>query len=268
MRIASPSRSGVLVVAGLLACLGPPRLALAAQADPPAVLTQPSWKVGDSWVVETSTPCIQNRSAATEAKPLRVRWEFRVAKVEPLAGQDCYKIEVQCLAKGRLRPQATVWCDRNTLFLRQFQTQFAFNGQYRTVNESYACSKGPTAPVVTFVNVLPLALPAFMPAGAKGTGTFSYVSQSAPAGSKAAGVVPFAHALDQDAQPASAKALEKLTPAYSKNLDGQAVVEVKLKGPQQQVVQLWQPGEPWPIYTSDGRTQAWLVSKKSAPANP
>jgi hypothetical protein len=239
---------------------------LAARADDEAgreeaaLLEQPEWQVGDSWVVETLTQRVQGREDEPSGKSPRVRWEFRVTKIEKVAGNDCYRIEVECLARGRIRPQTTVWCDRKNLFLRQFQTQLAFNGRYRTVQESYACAKGETSPVVTFVNVLPIALPAFVPKGAKGGDTFAYTSRPLPAEAKDPEIIRFVHAMRQETQPAEAKLLSKALPAYAKNLDARPVVQVKLGDEQRSVVQLWQQGEPWPVYVEDGRTQAWLVS--------
>lgn len=222
-------------------------------------LVPPSWKIGDTWMVETLTQRIQAREVTPDSEPARVRWQFEVTKIEKVAGNDCYRLDVKCLARGRIRPQATIWCDRKNLFLRQFQTQLAFNGRYRTVQESYACSKGPTAPVIAFVNALPLALPAFMPEGAKAGGTFVYESQPMPAGSKDPSIIRFAHTMDQQTQRADAKLLSKALPDHAKALDDGSMVQITLQDHERSLVQLWKPGEPWPVYVDDGRTQARLI---------
>jgi hypothetical protein len=226
----------------------------------PAELTPPEWQIGDSWVVETLTQRVQGREAAADPETTRLKWQFRVAKIEKVAGGDCYRVDIKCLAASRVRPQGTIWCDKQTLFLRQFQTQVAFQGRYRTIQESYACAKGATAPVVTFVNVLPLAMPAFPPEGAKAAGTFRYTSQPLPAGAKDPGTVRFLHASTQQVRPAGAKALGAIPPNYAKSLGAGPLTEVTIEDRRESVRQLWQPGSPWPVYVENARTEAWLVS--------
>jgi hypothetical protein len=49
---------------------------------------------------------------------------------------------VRCKASGRLEPASTVGCDKQTLFLRQFQTQVLVDGEYRTIQECYDWAAG------------------------------------------------------------------------------------------------------------------------------
>ena len=238
----------------------------AAAEEPPAgqtvvSLERPQWKVGDNWIVETLTERVQGREDKPATKPTRLRWQFRVVNHENVAGSECYRIDVECLAKGRLRPKTSFWCDRKTLFLRQFQTQFAFNGRYRTIQESYDIPQGQYAPVMASVNVLPIGIPAFLPKGAKGGDTFTYISQPLPAGSKDPSIIRFAHTVKQEIRPAGAKALEQVPPAYAKSLAREPVDEVRLTDRHRTVVQLWQKNAPWPVYVKNGPTQAWLVKK-------
>jgi len=234
---------------------GPPEAAAAAVS-----LDPPNWRVGDKWVVETRTEPIQGGAALLAAKPLPVRWQFRVVSQEKVAGRECFRVEVECMAQGPVRPNSTLWCDKSSLFLRQFQTQVAFNGTYRTIQESYECSKSLSSPVLTMINALPLALPAFLPKGAKADGSFTYLSQPLPAGVKDLGVVKFAHTVKQAVLPPGSKSLEKLPQEVAKTKAERPVVEVQLADGRQSIVQLWQQGAPWPVYVNMGRTQAWLVN--------
>lgn len=232
----------------------------AAAPKPAATLEQPVWQIGDNWIIETLTDRIQGREAKPAGKPARIRWEFRVTKLEKIGGHECFRLDVQCQAQGRIQPQSTVWCDKDTLFLRQFQTQLAFDGRYRTVQESFECPKGDYSPVLASVNALPLGMPAFVPKGAKATGAFNYTSQPLPAGAKDTSVIRFAHTVTQDILPPGSKSLEQAPRNYAKDLNTKPMTEVRLADHQQQVVQLWQKGVPWPVYAQNGRTQAWLVS--------
>jgi hypothetical protein len=260
----TPRKIGLAGLAVALCLLG-----VAVRADNPpsaGTLDRPEWQPGETWTIETVTDRTQGREAKPAVNPARVRWQFKVTNVEKVAGQDCYRIDVECLAAGRIRPKATVWCDKDTLFLRQFQTQLAFNGRYQTIQESYDCGKGQYSPVVPSINALPLAMPAFLPKGSKALGEFSFTSQPLPAGSKDPTILRFSQKMSQDVRPADPELLQKIYHGYSKalNENGQnPVTQVTLEsGPQKRdkVVQLWQAGSPWPLYTNNGRTQSWLVS--------
>lgn len=222
---------------------------------------RPDWKTGDSWVVETETRRIQVRESDPARKPARIRWRFHVRGVEPIAGRDCYRIDIECLAKGRLQPATVIWCDKQTLFLQQFQTQLATNGRYRVIRESYSVPKGVSAPVVPPLTALPIALPAFLSQGSKGIGSFTYTSQAKSAGSKAPGLLRFAHTVQQDQSRPSRRCLDGAKLGLSKSLDGADLTEVKLRSSTEKIVQLWKKGSPWPVYTDNGCTQAWLVNE-------
>jgi hypothetical protein len=223
-------------------------------------LEQPGWQIGDRWVLETLTERIQGRETKPAGTPPRIRWEFQVTKLEKVSGRDCYRVDIQCLATGRMQPRSTIWCEKETLFLRQFQTQVAVEGQYRTIQESYDCAKGESSPVLASINAVPLAMPAFVRKGAKSIGTFAYQSQPFAAGVKDTGMIRFAHTITQKILPPGAKSLEQLPRSYSKDLESRPVTEVRLANHQQAVTQLWKKGAPWPVYAENGRTQAWLVS--------
>ncbi len=229
----------------------------AAPGDGPS-LERPQWKVGDHWNVETETNRIQGREPQSEVAAPRIRWKFHVSKLEKIGEHECFRIDIECQAAGRLQPKSSVWCDRDTLFLRQFQTQVLVDGQYRTLQESYDSVAGQPSPVLASINALPLALPAFLPKGSKSLGSFSYKSQPVVQ-SKDLNVVRFAHTVTQEITPPGAKSLESASPGLSKELRDKPLTEVRLAEQRQKVVQLWQKGSPWPVYAENGRTKAWLV---------
>lgn len=222
-------------------------------------LQPPAWKVGDTWTVETVSHKIQGREDQAARNSPKLQWKFHVDKIEPVAGRDCYRIDIQCLAKGRLQPATTIWCDQETRFLRQFQTQLPAAGQFVVVQESYATQQR-SAPVLPPVTALPLGLPVFVQQGAKDTGPYVYTSQPLPAGSKDAGVMQFAHTTQQQVQPPSSKSLKLVKGTYAKDIEQKTIQEVHLSDENQSVVQIWQAGAPWPVYASNGHTEAWLVS--------
>lgn len=229
-------------------------------AGDPSVVDKPNWQVGDTWIVETVTERIQARDKKTVANPPRIRWQFRVAGIEKLAGQDCYRVDVECLAQGRTRPKTSVWCDKENMCMRQFQTQVAFDGRYQTIQESYDYAKGQATPIVASINALPLAMPAFLPRGSKAIGDFQFTSQPLPAGSKDPSILRFSQSVKQEVAGIDPKMLAKVLPQYSKNMEVKPISQVKLSTLRDSVTQLWRKDAPWPVYSTNGRTQAWLVS--------
>lgn len=74
----------------------------------------------------------------------------------------------------------------------------------------------------------------------------------------------FAHETTQAVQAPAAKSLLQIPKEYAGTLEQRPVAEVHLQDYRQSVVQLWQKDTPWPVYTNNGRTQAWLVADKPA----
>lgn len=258
-------RHAALIVAiCVVSCLG---LAAIAQDKPDAgalaSLDRPKWEVGDKWTIETHSEKIQGRRDKPARTSPPLRWQFRVADVEELSGRDCYRIEVECLARGRIRPKSVIWIDQSSGFLRQYQTELAVGGKMRKVVESYDHAKGVPAPVITPVNAVPIVMPAFVKKGAK-VNSFSYTSAPIPAGAKAKdlGLVTFAHEVSQTTDEASPKALEIIPKGLSKSIEKKPVTQVSIATHGGKVTQLWQQGQPWPVYVDNGRTKAYLVSSE------
>ena len=227
-------------------------------------LSQPKWEKGSTWMVETVTQPLQTREVKPSTKPVPIRWQFRVADLENLAGRECYRIEIECLARGRIRPKSMIWVDQKSGFLRQYKTELAVAGQMRPMVESYDHAKSLAAPVITPVNALPIALPAFVPPGSKAN-TFTYTSAPMQAGAKSKdlGLVTFAHEVTQTTSKAGSKALEIIPKkGRPKSLDAKPITEVVLGTPTGEVKQLWQEGQPWPLVIDNGRTKAYLVTSE------
>lgn len=231
--------------------------AFAQQAAPAATLAKPQWQKGDTWQIETVTEKIQGREKESAGTTARIRWKFKVAENEKVSNRDCWRIDIECLAKGRLKPASAIWVDQETLFLRQFQTQLPVAGTMRTIQETYEPGAAGHSPVLPPVNVLPVSLPAFLAAAPKGE--FKYTSRPTVQSKDIAGSLRFAHSVTQDVKPASAKSLEFVPRALSKSLEKTPAVEVHLGSGEQQVMQVWQPKQPWPVYSNNGHTQSWLV---------
>ena len=221
----------------------------------------PRWELGDSWIVETISQPLQMRGEASAESRLRpIQWQFAVQRFEKALSDDCYRLEVKCLAKGVPQPTTVLWVDKKSLAIRQIQTQIPVPEGFQTVTQSYEFSSGQPSPVLGPLSALPLDLPLFSGNQAKGMQTFMYETHTGPPGEKAVGELGFAHQVEQQVKPVATEQVKGLIhETYTKSLTEQPVVEVKLKSGEQQVRQLWQPGLPWPVYSKNGSTECRLV---------
>jgi hypothetical protein len=247
-------------------------------ADQPADVKgedlRPRWNPDDCWVVETTTKPIQVRNDGAEKKLPPVSWKFTVKKAEKAAGHDCHRLEIACLdAKGNVdktQPTSVLWVDQKSMALRQLQTQLPVPGGFRTVTESYAFADNQPAPVLGPLTALPLDLPLFLSGAARGLEKFSYEAVSGTGGKRAPNDVAFAVDIEQHVAAAKADDVKRLVPddfkEFGRDLTARPVVEVKLKTTEREVRQLWQTGQPWPVYASNGQTTARLM--KVTPAQP
>jgi hypothetical protein len=230
-----------------------------ANSAPGAEAVRPHWKVGDRWIVETVTRMLP--SGAAEAQALRspaVQWQFTVAGVEKLNGRECFRVDVCCLQPAT-GPKSSLWIDRRAMCLRQVETQLPVPGGYQSFTESYEFVGDQPSAVLGPLTALPVDLPVFL-SGQKGLQKSGYEAVAGAIGTKALGDVGFAFEVEQEAgqaTPEEAKGL--LSESFTKDLAARPAVEVRLKGVDRQVRQLWQAELPWPAYCDNGTTVSRLV---------
>ncbi|HKI37687.1 MAG TPA: hypothetical protein VKA46_37895 [Gemmataceae bacterium] len=228
---------------------------------------KPKWNVDDSWVIETTTKVIQARNDLGEKKPAPINWKLTVKKAEKVAGHECHRLDVACLDdKGNVdktQPGSVLWIDQKSMALRQLQTQLPVPGGFRTITESYAFGDNQPAPVTAPLTALVLDVPLFTPGATRGLEKFSYEAVSGAGGKRAANDVAFAVDIEQHITPAKEEDVKRLVSdefkEFNRDLKAKPVVEVKLKTSEREVRQLWQVGQPWPLYANNGQTTARLI---------
>lgn len=223
---------------------------------------RPTWAVGDRWLVETeSAPVQASRDAATPART--VRWQFEVKARERLAGQDCFRVEVRC-PDAPNGPVTTLWADARSLALRQVRTEVTVQGRPRVITESYHFAGGQPAPVLAPFSALPLDMPLLIGGRAKGAQKFTFEAVAGPLGQKALGDIRFAFEVEQRTEPIDAAKVKAML--GTRKLDGRgSVLEVRLEAAGRPAVrQLWQAGQPWPVYSVNGPTATRLVKVERA----
>lgn len=220
----------------------------------------PRWELGDSWIVETVSQPLQTRGDASAPSRLKpIQWQFAVQRYEKTLSDDCYRVEVKCLAEGQ-QPTTVLWVDKKSLAIRQIQTQIPTADGFQAVTQSYEFSSGQPSPVLGPLSALPLDLPLFSGNQSKGMQTFMYETHAGKPGEKAVGELGFAHQVEQQVESVATEQVKGLVhETYTKSLSAQPVVEVKLKSGERQVRQLWQPGLPWPVYSKNGSTECRLI---------
>ena len=255
-------------VFSLLAVLGAVCLAWAAETSTggsrSASLQQfrPQWKLGDAWVVETSSLPLQARADLTQMVRSRpIQWQFTVQKYEKIIADDCFRVVVRCLLPGPPQPVTVLWIDRKSQTLRQIQTQIPVAGRFCMMTEDYRAVGAQKSPVLGPLSALPIDLPLFQGNAAKGLESFSYEVNDGPAGKKKAlGDVGFIYDVEQAVASPSRQHVKDLVPqGFTKDLDARPMVEVHMKSAGRQVQQLWQAGLPWPVYADNGTTISRLV---------
>lgn len=230
---------------------------------------RPQWQMGDQWVIETVSLPVQVRGTGiAQAKTQPIRWQFAMQKYEKVIGDDCYRLEIRCLEEGQ-HPTTVLWIDKKSHALKQIQTQIPTVDGLKTVTESYEFAGGQPSPVLGPLSALPLDLPLFQGGQTKGMQTFNYEANIGPAGAKAVGDLGFAYEVQQEiSQPQPEQVKGLVDDSFKKSLENKPVVEVRLKRFDRQVRQLWQPGQPWPVYSDNGITTSRLVEIQPAEKHP
>jgi hypothetical protein len=222
--------------------------------------------VGDRWVVETVTRQVQiSRPQPPAGQGTSVRWQFTVRGVERVAGVDCYRVEVRPTVAGPSQPLTILWADRQTLTLRRFQTELRVAGNLVTVTENYEPVGGQPTPVQCPLTALPIDMPTFAGGQSKGLQQFNYDAVVGTGGKKGIGDLGFHFEISQDVAAAKIDDVRKLLgEGFSKDLDAQPIMEVRLKTIEREVRQMWRAGSPWPVYCQSGPTTARLLTVTTA----
>jgi hypothetical protein len=236
------------------------------QADPktetskaaaPEETLKPRWQVGQRWIVETTSTPVQTGDAETPVPGKPVKWQFKVAKREKVAGRDCFRVEITCQSNEDA-PKTTIWVDEKSLALRQVEAGMLVQGEVRMVKERYEFEKGSPSPVVGPLSALPLDLPLFSTVRPR-SGKYGYKTIALDAEDKVSDDVPFTVEVEQQLTPANAAVARGLLREDDKRDSKVSTYEVRLKSPEREVRQLWRPGMPWPSYSSNGSTTARLI---------
>jgi hypothetical protein len=196
----------------------------------------------------------------------KVQWQFQVGKVEKIDGQDCYAVDVKCMAAGGRDAKPTrLWLNKNTLGLEQIEEQLPIQGKYKPVKERYK-AQGRTAPVFVPITAIPLDMPVFLPSEDKGTTDFGYQAIIPDEeGKKALDDVGFKFQVKQTTQAPNRDELKDLVAEeFTKGLAEKKVLEFKFEAGRRKARQIWQEGQPWPLYSSNGLIEAQLIEVKPA----
>lgn len=232
----------------------------------------PRWKVRDQWTIETVTKRVQRRKTlSADSLVTPIQWRFAVSKFEKSLGSECFRVDVSCLAGEHGHPRSVLWFDRQTLALRRMANEVPTRNGYRLITTSYVHDAGQPAPVLDLSSSLPIGAPLFLSQHAKGIDQFHYQTVFNPE-RKNLSEVPFSHTVTQSARSVGSEHVEQLfaerfpsfqpRDRFAKSLRAAATAEVIIKSGDQEMLQLCQAGQPWPIYSESGYTASRLVSSE------
>ena len=227
---------------------------------PPEQRIRPNWQVGDRWLVETQAldSPVANPDAKTVATP--ITWRFTVAAREKIAGRDCFRLEAKPELDDGPQPLTTLWIDSQTYTLRQSRTEIPVQEELRAITEHYQFPEGQASPVFGPVTGLPVDLPIFSNLKPR-AGGFEYVVSDGPApGARNPDDLGFAVGVEQSLMPAKLDSVRTAMGApASRDFGREPIYEIRMRGPERESRQLWQPGQPWPLFADNGQTRSRLI---------
>jgi hypothetical protein len=269
--------AGWLPATGLAQAPAEPSLQRSASVQPLA----PQWNLGDKWTVEAVGRPLQARRGGALPAMRPIQWQFALSRFEKSLQHDCYRVEIRCLESKDGHPLTVLLVDRDSRALRQVTTEIPVPGGFQSMTVSYDFEAGQPGAVLGPLTALPIDLPAALHGGAKGLESYQYTASIGPPERKEVGELAFAHDVEQRVAPlAAADVRQLLTGAFAKSLEGEGfakslsdealaakpVTDVRLKSAGREIRQLWQSGQPWPIYCDNGYCVSRLVSNEPAQA--
>ena len=163
-----------------------------------------------------------------------------------------------------MQPETTLWIDSKNYAVRQIQTQVPVAGEMRVVQEKFTHNQGTPSPVFLPINAIPLELPAFTEAGSKDV-SFSYTAVQ-PNLAKSPEFVGFLYEVTQKSTVAPPALVKSVFPeALAKSAATVPTVLFEMTSGKRTIKQVWQKGQPWAVYGSNGRTESKLISYTPAP---
>lgn len=228
----------------------------------------PKWKIGTSWIVETKN--LQNPiSQKQESKP--VRWTFTVAGEAKIGNRSCYEIHVRCNDPSDRQPRVTIWVDTHSGMLMRTTTQQLVQNQWQSFTDHYSVPEGKSTAVLGTIPSLPLDMPLFTDdSRSKDIEGMSYELIPGNTGSKNLGEVGFVFQLKQSIRPISDEKSKLLAEdprakSLGETLGLQDAIEVELQGgaAKSTIRQVWTPGSPWPVYSTNGISESRLIEIKN-----
>lgn len=228
----------------------------------------PNWKIGTSWIVETKN--IQNPiSQKQESKP--VRWTFTVAGETKVQKRDCFEIRIRCNDPSDRQPRVTIWVDKHSGMLMRTTMQQFVQGLWQSFTDTYLVPEGKSTAVFGTISSLPLDIPLFTEdERSKDLEGMSYELIPGDKGSKNLGEAGFRFQVSQSIKPISDEKLKALvgdfrSKSLTETVDLRDAVEIELQSgtSKSPIRQVWAPGSPWPVYSTNGASESRLVEIKN-----
>jgi hypothetical protein len=221
---------------------------------------RPQWKVGQSWIVETVSPRVQMATARLRTGEIcTIRWKFLVEAVEQLGEEECFRVAAEPMLPDGKELTIVFWATTKHLTLRRVEIPIRVSGRLRILSESFSGTGSGPFPVMVTLSLLPLDLPCWDPPPEKHPAGFAYEIIPYVPERKAPGGIRFAVEVQQTTLEVTPELVKSALGLPEVKATSERLLHVKLASPLGTVEQLWQVGQPWPVWANNGRTVSRLV---------
>lgn len=215
-----------------------------AEVGTPGAGFQPTWQVGQSWVIEAR---YRNLAAGENSWLPPVRWLFHVRGTRQAGSEPCFLLHILPLGRPEMKIQAVVWVSARDLRPVRVFDIFPQRGRATTVRRDFDPER--LTPLLADSSMIPYDLPLFPHRG----------DDSAPVAS-AAEVV-------------GEKAVQINTTTFVDRVDQRWIfrdggydVTLHDAGARGTVFQRWVPGCPWAVWSRSQMMETRLVDPAPAGA--
>lgn len=212
-----------------------------------------NWQPGDRWVVET-TPRMS--ASSSHSSGTKLRWSFEVTGTETVLERECWHASIRCPDAGIRGPKVEIWVDRQNGMLLRASSRLDYGTHKAELTETYVTPDGKAVPVLGMIPALPLDMPILdgVSGRTKSLEPQIYQTLTGSGRTKDLGDPGFANMVSQSIQPARNSVFKSLNSSQTSEN-----VRVEIHTANRTIQQIWTPGKPWPIYSSNGVTESRLV---------
>ncbi|MCS7237124.1 MAG: outer membrane lipoprotein-sorting protein [Thermoguttaceae bacterium] len=231
------------------------------EVSQPLAAYKPSWQVGQSWIVETRTPLLQIGRELDQAKSEAIlRWKFTVEGTAELDNEKCYVLSARPQAAQSENLELRLWISTDRLLLRRWEASVIASGRPVRTGETLVAKESPNYPAWVPLTVLPVAFPCWEEVPVKHVHSYRYEVVPGHAEAKTPADVAFVVPVEQESDSPEERFTKSVLGLPADHPSPAGVVKIDVRSPIGHCQQLWQAGQPWPVWATNGISVSRLVT--------